>query len=357
VSASGPVRALVTVEVGSQLSGQVSALHADFNSIVRRDEVIAEIDPKTFEARVAQANADLAVAQATVTVQEATIEKAKAVLLRVQREVVRQRSLSSKGFATESALDVAETDVSGARADLLVAQAQLENAKATVEQRKAALAQAQIDLDRTKIRSPVDGIVIDRRIDIGQTVAASLQSPTLFLIAEDLSRIRIEAQVDEADIGNVKTGDPVTFTVDAYPDRSMSARVEQVRVAATEVQNVVTYTVIIEATNPDLELLPGMTANVEIVHGERENVLRVPNDALRFRPPQETAASSGAPGNGAKGTAGSGTAANVWVPGPSGVPQPRKLRVGLSDDLFTEVLAGPLAEQEPVIVRMRERRR
>ena len=357
VSASGPVRALVTVEVGSQLSGQISALFADFNSVVRRDEVIARLDPKTFEARVAQAKADLAVAQATVSVQQANIEKAKALLVRAERDVVRQRSLSRKGFVTESALDVAETEVSTARADLQVAKAQLENAKAAIEQRKAALAQAQIDLDRTEIRSPIDGIVIDRKIDVGQTVAASLQSPTLFRIAEDLRRIQIEAQVDEADIGNVTAGDPVTFTVDAYPERSMSARVEQVRVAATELQNVVTYTVVIAATNPDLTLLPGMTANVQILHGSRDNVLRVPNDALRFRPPNQTGAVPGAAESGTEATTEGGVPATVWVPGASGKPKPRALRVGMSDELFTEVVDGPLKEGEPVIVRMREKRR
>jgi HlyD family secretion protein len=271
--------------------------------------------------------------------------------------VVRQRSLSRKGFVTESALDVAETEVSTARADLQVAKAQLENAKAAIEQRKAALAQAQIDLDRTEIRSPIDGIVIDRKIDVGQTVAASLQSPTLFRIAEDLRRIQIEAQVDEADIGNVTAGDPVTFTVDAYPERSMSARVEQVRVAATELQNVVTYTVVIAATNPDLTLLPGMTANVQILHGSRDNVLRVPNDALRFRPPNQTGAVPGAAESGTEATTEGGVPATVWVPGASGKPKPRALRVGMSDELFTEVVDGPLKEGEPVIVRMREKRR
>ncbi|HKZ95727.1 MAG TPA: efflux RND transporter periplasmic adaptor subunit [Hyphomicrobiaceae bacterium] len=290
VTTSGPVRALVTVSVGSQLSGQVDEVKVDFNSEVKPGDVLATIDAKTFAAKVAQAKADLAVAIAARANQEAALVKAEAVLKLAGRNIDRQTTLAAKGFAAQSALDSATRDSEVAKADITVSKAQITSAEATIKQRQAALDQAQIDLDRTEIRSPIDGTVISRTVDPGQTVAASLQSPELFKIAQDLSRIRIEAQVNEADVGSVAEGNLVTFTVDAYPDRQFDGRVTQVRLAATELNNVVTYTVIAEAANEDRKLFPGMTANVSIESAKREGVLRVTNDAFRFKPRNGAAA-------------------------------------------------------------------
>ena len=290
VSTSGPVRALVTVQIGSQLSGQIRSVSADFNTEVREGDVLAELDANTYKARVDQAKADLAAAKAQLANQEAVVVKAEAVLRQAERAIERQQKLADRGISAQAALDNAIRDAEVARADLIIAKAQVENAKAVIAQRRAQLDQAQIDLDRTVIRSPINGTVISRTVDVGQTVAASLQAPELFQIAQDLRRIRIEAQVNEADVGVISEGNPATFTVDAYPDRRFEGRVTQVRLAATDLENVVTYTVIIEASNEDRRLFPGMTANLQIVTAERENALRLPNDALRFRPRGETSA-------------------------------------------------------------------
>ncbi len=282
VATSGPVRALVTVSVGSQLSGQIESVDVDFNSTVKPGDLMALIDAKTYAARVSQAKADLAAAEASLANQQAALVKAQSVLTLAERTTERQKALASKGYASTSALDTSTRDAEVARADITVVKAQIESAKATIEQRKAQLRQAEIDLERTEIRAPIEGTVISRTVDPGQTVAASLQAPELFKIAQDLSRIRIEAQVNEADVGSVAEGNPATFTVDAYPERRFDGRVTQVRLAATEINNVVTYTVIVEASNDDRRLFPGMTANVEIEASRKDNALRVANDALRF---------------------------------------------------------------------------
>jgi HlyD family secretion protein len=294
VSTSGPVRALVTVQVGSQLSGQIVELPVDFNSEVKPGDVMAVLDDKTFVARVAQAKADLASAEAQLLNQDATVTKAEAVLRQAERNIQRQRELASRGVTAQATLDTAVRDIDVAKADISVARAQVEAARATVAQRKAQLDQAQIDLDRTRIRSPIDGTVISRTVDVGQTVAASLQAPELFKIAQDLRRIRIEAQVNEADVGAVSEGNGVEFTVDAYPERKFEGKVTQVRLAATELQNIVTYTVIIEAANQDRRLFPGMTANVQIETAKRDGVLRVANEVLRFKPRDRQATSEAA---------------------------------------------------------------
>ena len=284
VATTGSVRPLVTVEVGSQLSGQIAELYADFNSPVEKDQLIALIDPQTFEKRVRQSEADLKVAQANVIVQKANISRARANLRRFALDYERIKPLVKKGTVPETDLDSSLAAYESAQADLEIAQAQLRNAEAVVEQREAALSTAVIDLDRTNIKSPINGVVINRSVDVGQTVAASLSSPVLFNIAQDLREIQLEASVDESDIGNVKEGNNVSFTVDAYPDDKFRGRVEQIRLAPVEEQNVVTYSVIISARNPDKKLLPGMTASIEIITGKRENIVRVSNDALRFKP-------------------------------------------------------------------------
>lgn len=290
VTTSGPVRALVTVSVGSQLSGQVEEVRTDFNREVKPGDILATIDPKTFRARVASAKADLVAAEAQLVNQEAALKKADAQLKLADQNIDRQRTLSAKGYASRAALDSATRDTEGGKADVAVAKAQIESAKAGIAQRKAALDQTLIDLTRTEIRSPISGTVISRSIDPGQTVAASLQAPEMFKIAQDLSRIRIEAQVNEADVGAITEGNPATFSVDAYPERQFDGKVTQVRLAATEINNVVTYTVIIEATNNDRKLFPGMTANVVIETAKRDGVLRIANDALRYKPRAEPGA-------------------------------------------------------------------
>lgn len=283
VATSGPVRALVTVSVGSQLSGLIDKLNVDFNSEVKEGDILATIDDRTFASRVSQARADLLAAKAGLTNQEAALKRAEAVMEQADRNLGRQKTLQQKGFAATATLDTATRDLDVATADIAVSKAQIDSAKAAVAQREAALKQAEIDLDRTKILAPIKGTVISRTVDVGQTVAASLQAPELFKIAQDLRRISVEAQVNEADVGQVAEGNPVSFTVDAYPDRTFKGKVTQVRLAATELQNVVTYTVIIEASNDDRRLYPGMTANVQIAVAEKADVLRVPNDALRFK--------------------------------------------------------------------------
>jgi HlyD family secretion protein len=285
ISATGSVQALVTVAVSSQLSGQISELNSDFNSNVAKGDSLAVIDPRTFTARVASAEANLTIAKTTVTVQEATIVKAQALLDQAQRSVERQRTLAASNATPATTLDTAETLLETAKADLQVAEAQLANARANIAQREADLSQARLDLDRTQIRSPIDGVVIARNIDLGATVAASLQAPILFQIAQDLTQIQILVLVDEADIGAIETGHDVTFTVDAFPDRVFSGKVAQVRIAGTTTNNVVTYTVVARAENPQQKLLPGMTATVRIITGTRRDVLRVPNEAVRFSPP------------------------------------------------------------------------
>ncbi|MCZ6619716.1 MAG: efflux RND transporter periplasmic adaptor subunit [Gammaproteobacteria bacterium] len=288
VVTTGTLEALNTVIVGSQLSGQIADLHADFNDIVVKNQLIARLDPRTFEARVEQNEANVKVARATILQREADIVRWQATLAQARRELGRREALKEKGHISVSELDQDHTAVETGDAQLRMAEAALANAVAVLEQRRAALSQSQLDLERTYIRSPVSGTVINRTIEQGQTVAASMQAPELFTIAQDLHEMKVEASVDEADIGRVKEGMKCRFSVDAYPDREFRGRIRQIRKAPDVVQNVVTYRVIITANNDDLALLPGMTANVEIVLGSKQNVLQVANAALRFVPKNVT---------------------------------------------------------------------
>lgn len=299
VATSGSVRPLITVEVGSQVSGQIAEILVDFNSPVEKGQLLAVIDPQSFESRVLQSKADSRVASSNVVVQQANIDRAKANLRRARLEYERAVPLSKQGTLSIAELDTATASYDSAKADLTMAEAQLVNALAAKDQRQASLESMEIDLERTKIRSPIDGVVIERAVDQGQTVAASLSSPILFNIAQDLTEIQIEANVDEADIGNVNERNEVTFSVDAFPDLEFNGEVNQVRLAPNETNNVVTYTVIITAKNPGRKLLPGMTAMVEIVTGKSENVLRVANGAIRFKPAADTdlAQKASAPGS------------------------------------------------------------
>jgi HlyD family secretion protein len=298
VVASGTLNAVTTVQVGSQISGQVKEIYADFNTAVKKDQVIARIDPATFELRVNQARADLdaaegavAVARSGLAAQQAELGRVKVNLAEAQRDFERKKSLVEKNYISGAELDKARTVLDSTReqqkaveAQLKVNQAQISSARAAVKQRESLLKQAQVDLERTIIRAPVDGTVILRNIDAGQTVAASLQAPVLFTIAQDLRDMQVEAAIDEADVGRLRVGMPAGFAVDAFPRRSFAGEIRQIRKSPQNVQNVVSYTVVISAANPDLALLPGMTANVRIAVENREAALKVPNAALRWRP-------------------------------------------------------------------------
>jgi HlyD family secretion protein len=284
VSATGTLNPVTTVQVGTQVSGQIKELFVDFNSPVKRGQLIARIDPETFEYRVRQAEADAEAARSALA-------RAQVALINAQRDLARTRELVARNF-------VSPADLDRAQAQFDLAQADVRNAQAIVAQRQAQLAAAKVDLARTEIRAPVDGVVIKRSVDVGQTVAASLQAPELFVIAKDLRDMQVEASIDEADVGRIALGQRATFTVDAFPGRTFAGEVKQIRKAAQTVQNVVTYTVLITADNEAGQLMPGMTANVRIVTDRRESVLKVANAALRYRPPGESSAPPADPGRG-----------------------------------------------------------
>ena len=298
VVASGTLNAVTTVQVGSQISGQVKEIFADFNTAVKKDQVIAQIDPATFELRVNQARADLdaaegavAVARSGLVAQEAEVARVKVNLADAQRDFERKKSLVDKNYISGAELDKSRTVLDSTReqlravqAQIKVSDAQISSARAAVKQRQSLLKQAQVDLERTIIRAPVDGTVILRNVDAGQTVAASLQAPVLFTIAQDLRDMQVETAIDEADVGRLRVGMAASFAVDAFPRRNFGGEIKQIRKSPLNVQNVVSYTVVISAANHDLALLPGMTANVRIAVENRADALKVPNAALRFRP-------------------------------------------------------------------------
>ncbi len=314
VSASGAVNPVTQVTVGTQVSGQIKELYADFNSEVKAGQLIAQIDPETFEYRLRSAQADLDAARSVVMTAQATAAASRAVVSRAETDLTeaerghaRNVSLVEKGFIAQSEADrtralviSSKEGVKAAQAQLGVSDAQIKSAQANVAQRDAALAQARIDLERTRISSPVNGIVIKRAIEKGQTVAASLQAPELFVIAQNLSDMQVDASVDEADVGRIRTGQKASFTVDAFPGQTFEGEVRQVRKAALNVANVVTYVAVIGFSNVGNRLLPGMTANVRVVTDGRDSALKVANSALRVRvagvePSQEPAAK--APGS------------------------------------------------------------
>jgi HlyD family secretion protein len=284
ISSSGKIEALVTVDVGSQLSGQIMKLHVDFNSEVTAGQPLAELDPATFEARQQQAVADLSVRKSELKVQLASIKRAEADLMIAKNEMDRGIALHAKGHVSNQQLDTLKAGHSRAVASLDITKSQYSMAQSRVEQSQASLNSANVDLSRTVIRSPIDGVVVGRQIDLGQTVASSFQSPTLFTIAQDLRKMQLQISVDEADIGKVQPNQVVRFTVDTYPEDEFEGTITQVRKQPVELQNVVTYTVIASADNSFLRLLPGMTADVTIVIIERKDVLRVPTSSLRFNP-------------------------------------------------------------------------
>ena len=284
VDATGTINAVTTVQVGSQVSGVISELHADFNSHVSKGDVIAQIAPELFQGAFAQAKADLDNAEANVAVAAANTAKAKAAQAQMKADYERNIGLTKSGAVSQQAFELAKANTESADAQVAAAQAQELQARAQVEQKRAAVQVAQTNLDYTTIRAPIDGTVVARTVDVGQTVAASLQAPTLFTIAQDLTKMQVYAKTDESDVGGMKRGQKVTFKVDAYPRETFSGTVSQVRMNSTVVQNVVTYDTIIEFDNPELKLFPGMTAYVNIPVATVTNVIKVPNAALRFKP-------------------------------------------------------------------------
>ncbi len=376
VGATGVLQAVTTVQVGSQVSGTIKELLADFNSTVRKGQVIGRLDPSLFEARAAQSRANLASAKAQVERSGAAIADAKQKLDR------------AKELAGQSLLPASDLETAQANYDQAVAQ--LRANEAAVSQAAAALNQAEVDLGHTVITSPIDGVVLARNVDVGQTVAASFQAPVLFVIANDLTQMQVNASVDEADIGRVKAGQGVTFRVDAFPDETFRGRLEQVRLQPVTAQNVVTYNTIVAVDNKGQRLMPGMTATVSVVIDERRDALRLPAAALRFRPagfeerrpgagrssPAGPAARTGSRGPAGVVSAGGGGSGSppervsrtetreespkatgrpglVFVPGEDGQPKPQRVRLGMSDGRFVEVVEG-LEEGQQVITGLEE---
>jgi HlyD family secretion protein len=337
VTASGAVSALVTVQVGSQVSGRIQAWSADFNTPVKKGQLIAVIDPSYFQAAVAQARANYAAARAGY-------DKAIANRLVGERNYARELALFEHALASRQDLDAAEAQAESSRADVAAADA-------TIQQTRAALDQAVLNLSYTKIVSPIDGIVISRNIDVGQTVAASFQAPTLFTIAQDLRKMQVDTNVAEGDIGKIREGMEATFTVDAYPTRTYHGTVRQVRDNAQTIQNVVTYDAVVDVDNADLSLRPTMTANATFVYATKDEAVRLPNGALRFKPDAATIAamSFGAPAPAVPGkTELAADQRVVWVMR-GGRPAPVVVRVGISDGMVTEVAEGDLRPGDVVV--------
>jgi HlyD family secretion protein len=383
VEATGTINAVITVQVGSQVSGTISKLYVDFNSHVKKGQLIAQIDPPLFQGALSQARADLENARANLAVAIANTAKAKASEVQTKADYERNLGLSKQGVISQQSLDVAKANADSAAAQVTAALAQENQARAQVQQKQAAVQVAQTNLDYTIIHAPIDGTVVARNVDVGQTVAASLQAPTLFTIAQDLTKMQVYAKTDESDVGQIRSGQKVTFKVDAYPRETFSGTVSQVRMNSTVVQNVVTYDTIIDFDNPELKLFPGMTAYVSIPVATAANVLKVPNGALRYKPdlpaeelralyqksgipenaggrknasgPQAENApvgGAGTPAGGArKGGPGRGPAPVsreeqtprydsqvVWKLAPDKSLQPVRIKTGITDHTFTEVV-------------------
>jgi HlyD family secretion protein len=358
VSSTGTLQAVVTVQVGSQVSGTIEKLFADFNTKVKAGQIVAQLNQDKFRAAEDQARANLLAAQSN-------IEKSKVSVADTLRTLERNRELRKKDLMAQSDLDAAQ-----AAYDAALAQVEVNRAQAA--QAQASLKQSTVDLNNTVIRSPVDGLVISRNVDVGQTVAASLQAPTLFTIANELARMEVHTNVDEADVGNVKEGQDVTFTVDAFPSRRFIGRVHQVRNAPIVVQNVVTYVAVVRIDNKELLLKPGMTANVQFLVSRKEDVLTIPNMALRFKPPEEkeeaqellrreqtrTAPKVGERRTSRQSVAGGGGAAGrgtrrvrIYVLREDKA-QPIEVQLGITDGSKTEVTSADLKENDPVIIGM-----
>lgn len=358
ITASGTLQAVVTVQVGAQVSGRIQFLHADFNSVVKKGELIAVLEPQLFQAAVAQASANHRAARAGVA-------QARAKALDADRQYKRVKELQAEGLASQIDVDTAQTTAA-------VAEAQVDSAKASVDQAAAQLNQAKVNLSYTKITSPIDGVVISRNVDVGQTVAASLSAPVIFTIAEDLRKMQVNTSISEGDVGRLEPGMNGFFTVDAFPGQRFKGTIHEIRNAAQTVQNVVTYNALIDVANDDLKLRPGMTANTTIIYAEKDDVVAVPNQAIRFRPPPEmTPAATGSAAGAGTGSgrgrgggnwgggarpAGSGLprgegdgAKTIWVLR-DGKPQSITIQTGLTDGTNTELTGGDLHEGDLVII-------
>jgi HlyD family secretion protein len=422
VQCTGTLAAFTTVQVGSQVSGTIAELHADFNSQVKKDQVLCKLDPSLFQAAADQAAASLRTAQVTLSDDEAAIASAKANLeqakvnrINNQRKLNIERQLFDQALVSQDDLDTAQATLDASLAQERAQQAQIDSYEAKykedqerLSQAKANLDQAKLNLDHTVITSPISGTVISRNFDIGQTVAASFSAPTLFTIGQDLTKMQVSTNVDEADVGLIKTGMDSTFKVDAYPNDTFRGKISQVRLASNLVQNVVTYNAMIDVSNPDLKLFPGMTANVTIQVDKVQNVLKIPNSALRFKPnltdqqteaafkaageeryyavqkarSSQATATPGAPGNptqtsftanranannqsASSGRTGSAQGrssdslsnqsttrarrAALWVLGPDKSLQPVVATLGLTDGVQTEIVSGKLKEGDKII--------
>jgi len=376
VEATGTINAVITVQVGSQVSGVIAKLFVDFNSRVHKGDIVALIDPALFQGAVQQADADLNSAKANLLAARANLEKAKASLVQTKADYERARQLTQENITSQQQLDLAKANYDSMNASVGGAEANVTQAEAQVTQKAAALSVAQTNLNYTVIRSPIDGTVVARNVDVGQTVAASLQAPTIFTIAQDLKKMLVYTKTDESDVGNIKPGKPVTFKVDAFPKESFHGTVSQVRMNPTTVQNVVTYDTMIEFDNPELKLFPGMTAYVTIPVATVQNVLKLPNTALRYKPPMspeevmrlyaqngidekqlETSSQAAQP----DGTPESNitrvpraTSAVVWKWHPDNSMEPVKVSLGITDHAFTEIAAvekGGLKENDSLVVR------
>jgi HlyD family secretion protein len=374
VEATGTINSVVTVQVGSQVSGTIAKLNADFNSRVHKGDVVALIDPALFQGALLQATADLENAQANLEAARANFEKAKATLVQTKADYDRAVGLTRDGVMSPQQLDLAKSNYEAANASAGAATANITQAQAQVHQKKAAVTVAQTNLNYTVIRSPINGTVVARNVDVGQTVAASLQAPTIFTIAQDLTKMWVYAKTDESDVDNIKVGQPVTFKVDALPKETLHGRVSQVRMNPTTVQSVVTYDTIIEFANPDLKLFPGMTAYVTIPVATVTNVLKMPNTALRYKPPmspeeilslykqygigdeERPQAGGEAANTGAQSPslAPRADTAVVWKLHPDKTMEPVKISLGITDHAHTEistVIKGELKQGDDVIIR------
>jgi HlyD family secretion protein len=377
VEATGTINAVITVQVGSQVSGTIAKLYVDFNSHVRKGQLIAQIDPPLFQGALSQAKADLENAKANFAVAVANTAKARAADAQTKADYERNLGLSKQGVISQQSLDVAKANAESAAAQVSAALAQENQARAQVQQKQAAVEVAQTNLDYTTIHAPIDGTVVARNVDVGQTVAASLQAPTLFTIAQDLTKMQVYAKTDESDVGQIRAGQKITFKVDAYPRETFTGTVSQVRMNSTVVQNVVTYDTIIDFNNPELKLFPGMTAYVSIPVATAANVRKVPNGALRYKPdlsaeeirvlyqthgipegagsrPQSSKAETAPAAGARKGATGGGTGDGASRAEESQVPrydtqvvwklledkslEPVRIKTGITDHTFTEII-------------------
>jgi HlyD family secretion protein len=336
VTASGKLNAVSVVEVGTQVSGTIQEIYVDYNSPVREGQLIAQLDTSVLRSQLIESRANLEVA-------EAGVGSANASLVDSERKLKRNKELYARKLISQSELEGSETDV-------LLKRAQLQEAKARVTQARAALERAQTNLDFTRITSPVDGVIVSRQVDVGQTVAASFQTPTLFSIARDLTRMQIDTSVDEADIGRVAEGQGVDFHVDAFPEELFAGKVVQVRIAPATTDNVVTYTVVIHVDNPGLRLKPGMTANVSIKTDKRQSVLRIPTAALRFRPPQNLLEALSIASADAPTSTPSLNSGNVWVVRDKQLVRKAFVQTGISDNSRVEIVSGDVRDGDELAV-------